>query len=115
MRQTILQHSKTFQSALENQCKDKLSLQLRLTLANLLSIDLHLRKNSQDLKTYSQLCAKRVSKYLDENDFKHASFEDTLTLFAIAINNISENQNQLNTLEVEAKNQSKPAMHKFVK
>jgi hypothetical protein len=87
-----LRYSKIFIQALEKSCKESLTQNIISALANILSMDFHLRGDNQDINTYPEICAQKVSKYLENADFENASLDDVLTLFAAAINNNSSDK-----------------------
>jgi hypothetical protein len=87
-----LKHSKIFQHALTKYCKDSLAINIIAALANILSMDYHLRGERQNIDQYPEICAQKVSKYLESAQFENNSIDDVLTLFAIAISQNSSDK-----------------------
>ena len=87
-----LRYSKIFIQALEKSCKESLAQNIISALANILSMDFHLRGENQDINTYPEICAQRVGQYLKTNSVETLTLDDVLTLFAAAINKNSSNK-----------------------
>jgi hypothetical protein len=94
-----LKHSQIFQNALEKYCKDRLPANIIMTLANVLSMDFDLRGENQDINTYPEACAQKVSIHLGDVVFKSENFEGILTLFAAAITNNTDSKTDESQLQ----------------